>query len=43
MGITRKLNSADLISGPLQVRRPRDESSIEVLATPHIGITHCAD
>ena len=43
MGITRKLNGADLVAGPLQLRRVRDESSFEVLATPRIGITHCAD
>ena len=43
MGITRKLNGADLVTGPLQVRRPLDESPIEVLTTPRIGITHCAD
>jgi DNA-3-methyladenine glycosylase len=43
MGITRKLNGADLVVGPLQVRRPRDDSPIEVRTTPRIGITHCAD
>lgn len=43
MGITRKLNGVDLIDGPLEVRRPRDESPIEIVATPRIGITHCAD
>jgi DNA-3-methyladenine glycosylase len=43
MGITRQLNGADLVAGPLQVRRARDESSFEVLVTPRIGITHCAD
>jgi DNA-3-methyladenine glycosylase len=45
MGITRKLNGADLVAGPLQVRRSRDaaEPPIEVLATPRIGITHCTD
>jgi DNA-3-methyladenine glycosylase len=44
MGITRKLNGADLANGPLQVRRFRDvESPIEVQTTPRIGITHCAD
>jgi DNA-3-methyladenine glycosylase len=44
MGITRKLNGADLVAGPLQVRRFRGaESPIEVLATPRVGITHCAD
>ncbi len=43
MGITRKLNGADLVTGPLQVRRPLIESPIEILTTPRIGITHCAD
>jgi DNA-3-methyladenine glycosylase len=43
MGITRKLNGADLVAGPLQVRRAREEPPIKVLATPRIGITHCAD
>jgi DNA-3-methyladenine glycosylase len=43
MGITRKLNGTDLTEGPLQVRRPRAEPAIEVLTTPRIGITHCAD
>ena len=43
MGITRKLNGADLVAGPLQVRRPLEEPPIEVLTTPRIGITHCAD
>ncbi len=43
MGITRKLNGADLIAGPLQVRRPLDESPFEIQVTPRIGITHCAD
>lgn len=43
MGITRKLNGADLVIGPLQVRRPLTESPIEVHTTPRIGITHCAD
>ena len=43
MGITRKLNGSDLVAGPLEVRHARDESPIEVLVTPRIGITHCAD
>ena len=43
IGITRKLNGADLIDGPLEVRGARNESPIEVLTTPRIGITHCAD
>jgi DNA-3-methyladenine glycosylase len=43
MGITRKLNGADLVTGRLQVRRPLTESPIDVQTTPRIGITHCAD
>lgn len=43
MGITRKLNGADLVAGPLQVRRPRHGSPFEIHVTPRIGITHCAD
>ena len=43
MGIARKLNGADLVDGPLQVRGPLDESSFEIEVTPRIGIKHCAD
>jgi DNA-3-methyladenine glycosylase len=43
MGITRKLNGADLIEGPLQVRRPLDETPFEIEVTPRIGIRHAAD
>ncbi len=43
MGITRKLNGADLIKGPLQVRRLPDEPPFEIAVTPRIGIRHCAD
>jgi DNA-3-methyladenine glycosylase len=43
MAITRKQNGADLIAGPLQVRRTNEELSFDVQVTPRIGITHCAD
>jgi DNA-3-methyladenine glycosylase len=43
MGITRKQNGVDLTVGALQVRRLQVESAIEILTTPRIGITHCAD
>jgi DNA-3-methyladenine glycosylase len=43
MGITRKLNGADLVEGPLQVRRPLDDAPFDIQVTPRIGITHCAD
>jgi len=43
MGITRKLNGADLVESPLQVRWPLDETPFEIEVTPRIGIRHCAD
>jgi DNA-3-methyladenine glycosylase len=43
MGITRKLNGADLVKGPLQLRRSIDEPPFEIKTTPRIGISHCAD
>jgi len=43
MGITRKLNGADLTKSALQIRRSRIEAPIEVKVTERIGITHCAD
>ena len=43
MGITRKLNGSSLITGPLQARRFRAETSPDITVTPRIGITHCAD
>lgn len=43
MGITRKQNGADLTGGALHVVREQSEPEIEVVTTPRIGITHCAD
>jgi DNA-3-methyladenine glycosylase len=43
MGISRKLNGADLTSSALQVRRPKSEPPVDLQVTPRIGITHCAD
>jgi DNA-3-methyladenine glycosylase len=43
LGVTRKLNGADLVAGPLQVRQAFDDSPPEIQVTPRIGITHCAD
>ncbi|MDX2151075.1 MAG: DNA-3-methyladenine glycosylase [Bryobacteraceae bacterium] len=42
MGITRKLNGADVTRGPLRVRE-WEELDFEVAVTPRIGITKCAD
>jgi DNA-3-methyladenine glycosylase len=43
LGITRRHYGADLTRGPLTVRRFRNEPPFEILATPRIGIRHCAD
>jgi DNA-3-methyladenine glycosylase len=43
MGITRKLNGTSLIAGPLQVRKLRAGSEVDITVTSRIGITHCAD
>lgn len=43
MGITRQFNGADLVTGPLQLRRPHEPLPIDIRTTPRIGITHCAD
>ena len=43
MGITRKLNGADLTGGVLQVRRLRPEPPVKIQATPRVGIAHNAD
>jgi len=43
MGITRKLNGADLVTGPLQVRRGLEDCPFEIQTTARIGIRHCAD
>ena len=43
LGITRKLNGADLVTGPLEVRSFVSQEPLEIAATPRIGITRCAD
>jgi len=43
LGITRRHYGADVTQGPLTVRRFLREEPFEVLATPRIGIRHCAD
>jgi len=43
MGITRALYGADVTRGPLTVRRWRHDKPIEIVATPRIGVTQCAD
>ncbi len=43
MGITRALNGADVTAGPLTVREPGKTAEFEIVTTPRIGITKCAD
>jgi DNA-3-methyladenine glycosylase len=43
MGITRALNGADVTRGALVVRRPPVTLPLDVVVTPRIGITKCAD
>lgn len=43
MGITRRLNGADLTRGPLTVRALRDEPEFEIAVSPRIGIRHCTE
>ena len=43
LGITRELNGADLVEGPIRVRQLRDEPRFATGCGPRIGITKCAD
>ena len=43
MGITRALNGADVTRGPLTVRERTPGRNFEIVTTPRIGITKCAD
>jgi len=43
MAITRAQNGADVTRGPLTVRRQSKSPAIEIVTTPRIGITKCAD
>lgn len=43
MGVTRAQNGVDVTRGEFVVREPGAESPIEIVVTPRIGITECAD
>jgi DNA-3-methyladenine glycosylase len=43
MAITRRHYGADLTRGALVVREPAEPRPVKLLATPRIGIKHCAD
>ena len=43
MGIDRSHNGADVTRGALVVKALSEPEPLEILATPRIGIRHCAD
>jgi DNA-3-methyladenine glycosylase len=43
MGITRAQNGRDVTRGSLVVRKWKQEPPVEIVVTPRIGITKCAD
>ena len=43
MGITRAQNARDVTKGSLVVRKWKQEPPLEIVVTPRIGITKCAD
>jgi len=43
MGITRRLNGADVTRGRLTVRGDESQKKFEIEVTPRIGIRHCAE
>jgi len=43
MAITRAQNAADVTRGSLVVREPATKQRVDIVVTPRIGITQCAD
>jgi DNA-3-methyladenine glycosylase len=43
LAVTRALNGADVTRGSLVVREPLERRHIDVVVTPRVGITKCAD
>jgi DNA-3-methyladenine glycosylase len=43
LGITRKLNGADVTRGPLTICAPQRDARLETGVSARVGITHCAD
>jgi len=43
MSITRRHYGADVTRGKLVVREPASAGQVRIVATPRIGITHCAE
>jgi DNA-3-methyladenine glycosylase len=43
LGITRALNGSDVTRPPLTVHEPGDSTAFDIVTTPRIGITQCAE
>jgi DNA-3-methyladenine glycosylase len=43
LGVTRSHNGADVTKGPLTIHEPGERAPFDIVTTPRIGITHCAD
>jgi DNA-3-methyladenine glycosylase len=43
LGIDRGHNGSDVTRGPITVHERENAPSVEIVTTPRIGITHCAD
>jgi DNA-3-methyladenine glycosylase len=43
LGITRDQNGVDVTRGPITVHKTSSDRPVEIVTTPRIGITHCAD
>jgi DNA-3-methyladenine glycosylase len=43
LGITRRHYGADVTRGKLVVREPAEPAPFDIVTTPRIGITHCAE
>ncbi len=43
LGINRRQNGVDVTRGPITVHKALSHRSIDIMTTPRVGITHCAD
>jgi DNA-3-methyladenine glycosylase len=43
LGITRKDNGVDVTRGPITVHEQAAPAKVDIVITPRVGITHCAD
>ena len=43
LGISRKQNGTDVTRGPITVHKALAHKPVDIVTTPRVGITHCAD